>query len=145
MKFLLIVIILLINFVNAGNALKIYVFNVEAADSQLIVFPSGFSILIDAGEPSGTTSETGVNAPYLEKRLYQILGKKKIDVFVLSHYHIDHMGGYKIGGIWYLLEKGGFTFGKFLKRNAGTFKGTSLSSCSKSAVTWKYVGKCSQM
>ena len=36
----------------ATAGLDIYVFNVGQADSQLIVFPSGDSILVDAGETS---------------------------------------------------------------------------------------------
>ena len=110
---------------------------------MIIVFPSGYSILIDAGEPKGATGTAGKNGKYIAKRLEEILGKKKIDVFVLTHYHWDHHGGYKVGGIWYLIEKAGFTFGKFLKRNAGTYKGSKLSDCKKSKITWKYVGKIS--
>ena len=142
MKFMLLFALLAV--CNAADGLKIYVFEVGQCDSQLVVFPSGFSMLIDAGEPAGTTAENGVNAAYIAKRVESILGKKEIDIFVLSHYHIDHMGGYEVGGIWYLLEKGGFTFGKFLKRNIGTYKGSSMSECKKSAVTWKYVGPMSE-
>ena len=134
----------LITLSQAADGLKIYVFEVGQCDSQLVVFPSGFSMLIDAGEPAGTTTENGVNAKYLAQRIEEILGKKKIDIFVLSHYHIDHMGGYKIGGIWYLLEKKSFTIGKFIRRNPGTYKKSSLSDCKKSAITWKYVGEMTE-
>ena len=144
MKLILITILFtLFTNTKAGDSLKIYVFNVEQADSQLIVFPSGYSILIDCGEPGGTTNESGVNAIYLSNRLSSILGKKYIDVFVISHFHIDHTGSYQSGGIWYLLEKAGFTIGKFFRRDVGEYKGSSLSSCSKSSMDWKYAGTMS--
>ena len=139
MKFILLFITLFTT-VNAAKSLKIYILNVGTADSQLIVFPSGYSILIDAGEPSGATGESGKNGKYIAKRLEAILGKKKIDVFVLTHYHWDHHGGYKVGGIWYLLEKKGFSFGKFIKRNIGYYNGSSLSNCNKNNIKWNYVG-----
>ena len=131
----------LITFTFAANtSLKIYVFNVGHADSQLLVFPSGYSILIDAGEPTTAKGEAGTNGKYLAKRLEQILKKKKIDVFVLTHYHVDHSGGYQKGGIWYLIEKAGFSFGKFVKRNIGTYSGNALKDCNKNTIKWKNVG-----
>ena len=128
----------------SSKPLKIAIFDIGNADSQLIIFPSGYSILIDAGDSSGSYGEAGKNGKYLAKRIEALLGHKKIDVMVLTHYHVDHMGGYKKGGFWYLVEKKGFTVGKFLKRNAGTYKGSSMSGCSKSKVTWKYVGKIAE-
>ena len=80
-----------ITFVSAGN-LQIHIFNVGNADSQLLLFPSGYSILIDAGEPGGATGEAGTNGKKLAKKLETILGKKKIDVFVLSHQQLRFMG-----------------------------------------------------
>ena len=132
----------LLFFVSAGNNLKIYIFNVGQADSQLIYFPSGYSILIDAGENSGDT--TGTNAKYLAKRLKKILGKTTIDVLVLTHIHNDHHGRYKQGGIWYLIEKEGFKFKKFITRSVGSYKGSSFSKCSESTIDWKFIGQSSK-
>ena len=128
----------------AAKELKIYKFNVGGGDSQLIVFPSGYSILIDAGEPTGAKGEAGINGKYLEKRIQSILKKKYIDVFVLTHFHWDHSGGYKVGGIWYLIEKAGFSFGKFIHRNIGKYQGAKLTDCNKNTITWKYVGTMSE-
>ena len=132
----------LLFFVSAGDNLKIYIFNVGQADSQLIYFPSGYSVLIDAGEVAGDTSAT--NAKYLAKRLKKILGKTTIDVLVLTHIHNDHHGRYKQGGIWYLIEKEGFTFKKFISRSVGAYKGSSFSKCSESTIDWKFIGQSSQ-
>lgn len=38
-------------YASTRTSLEIHVFDVGQADSQLIVFPSGFSMLIDVGEP----------------------------------------------------------------------------------------------
>ena len=136
-----ILLFLLVTLSTAAKSLQIYAFNVGHADSQLVVFPSGYSILIDVGEPAGTTGEAGRNGKYLSNRLYKILGKKRIDILVLTHFHTDHVGGYKIGGIWYLIEKAGFTFGKFIRRNTGTYKGSKFADCNKNTITWANVGK----
>ena len=121
-----------------AHNLKIYVFDVEQCDSQLIVFPSGYSILIDAGEP--VYSETATNGPYIAKRIEEILGKKEVDVLVLTHYHIDHHGGYEIGGIWYLVEVAGITFKKFIGRDIGVFSGKTMDECTMKNVEWHKVG-----
>ena len=126
--------------------LQIHFFNVGGADSQLIVFPSGYSILIDAGEPVGGSSTiggAGTNGKYIANRIYKILGKKKVDVFLLSHFHCDHSGYHNQGGIWYLIEKAGFTFGKFLHRNIGKYQGQKLTDCTKNSIKWLFAGAVS--
>ena len=41
---------------NIFDSLEIHVFNVQQGDSQLVVFPSGYSMLIDAGETSSKST-----------------------------------------------------------------------------------------
>ena len=101
------------------DALKIYVFDCGQANCQLIVFPSGYSIMYDLGEDSLLGYKR--NAEYVAERVVEILGKKEIDVLVLSHYHIDHTGSglsdstnNQEGGIVYFIEELGFTFKKLL-------------------------------
>ena len=77
---------------SATDNLKIYILNVGQADSQLLVYPSGYTVLIDAGENEGETSAT--NAKYISKRIQEITGGTTIYVLVLTHIHIDHHGGY---------------------------------------------------
>ncbi len=48
------------------GAFEIRVFDVEQGDSQLIIFPSGFTILIDVWEPSWN-SHTGASSVALRK------------------------------------------------------------------------------
>ena len=67
--------------------LDIYWVDVEGGAATLVVSPSGESLLYDAGwEVDGRDA----------KRIFaaaQQAGLKKIDHFVLSHYHADHAGG----------------------------------------------------
>ena len=139
MKLFIFLIFSLVFFISASSNLKIYIFNVGQADSQLIVFPSGYSILIDAGEKPKSTD----NAKYIAKRIKKILGKSTVNVLVLTHLHIDHHGGYNNGGIWYLIAKEGITFKKFISRNMGTYSGSSFSKCNANTITWKYMSQSS--
>ena len=101
-------------FNSLSNELDIYYFGVGQADSQLLVFPNGFSILIDLGEESSGAT----NAKYVGARLEQILGTKHINVLVVSHLHRDHIGISK-GGIRYLVDTMNFTFDKLIDRDHG--------------------------
>ena len=70
----------------SGN-LDIYWIDVEGGAATLIVGPSGDSLLYDAGYAVDDRDA---------KRIYavtKLAGLKKIDSFVLSHYHGDHVGG----------------------------------------------------
>ena len=65
--------------------LDIYWVDVEGGASTLIVSPSGQSLLIDTGWEERDA-----------KRIFAVAqqaGLKKIDFFILSHYHADHAGG----------------------------------------------------
>ena len=139
MKLFIFLILSLIFLTSAASNLKIYIFNVGQADSQLIVFPSGYSILIDAGDKAKSAD----NAKYIAKRIKKILGKSTVNVLVLTHLHIDHHGGYNNGGIWNLIAKQGITFKKFISRNMGTYSGSSFSKCSASTINWKYMSQSS--
>src|SRR5882672_5583035 len=67
--------------------LEIYWIDVEGGAATLVVSPSGESLLYDAGwEVDGRDAKRIAAA-------VQQAGLKKIDYFVLSHYHADHAGG----------------------------------------------------
>ncbi len=67
--------------------LDIYWVDVEGGAATLMVSPSGESLLVDSGwEVDGRDA----------KRIFaaaQQAGLKKIDYFILSHFHADHAGG----------------------------------------------------
>lgn len=67
---------------------EIYFVDVEGGQATLIVSPSGQSMLVDAGWPSkwGPSAERIVAAA-------KLAGVKQIDYMVLTHYHLDHVGG----------------------------------------------------
>jgi competence protein ComEC len=69
------------------RTLDVYWIDVEGGAATLIVSPSGESLLVDAGwEVDGRDA----------KRIFAVAqqaGLRKIDYFVLSHYHADHAGG----------------------------------------------------
>ena len=111
----MLVFICLLQLINSlSNELDIYYFDVGQADSQLLVFPNGFSILVDLGEESSGAT----NAKYVGTRLEQILGTKHINILVVSHLHRDHIGSSK-GGIRYLVDTMNFTFDKLIDRDHG--------------------------
>ena len=70
----------------AGRTLDIYWVDVEGGGATLIVTPAGESVLIDSGNP-GVRDAGRIHA------VAQAAGLKKIDHFVLTHFHIDHFGG----------------------------------------------------
>ena len=67
--------------------LDIYWVDVEGGAATLIVSPSGESLLIDSGWEVGDRDAKRIFAAA------QQAGLKKIDYFVLSHFHADHAGG----------------------------------------------------
>jgi beta-lactamase superfamily II metal-dependent hydrolase len=67
--------------------LDIYWVDVEGGAATLIVSPSGESLLYDAGWEMDGRDAKRIFAVAQQARL------KKIDYFVLSHFHADHAGG----------------------------------------------------
>ena len=63
--------------------------DVGQVDATVIRTPHGRWIVVDAG-PSGGNSDAGrrIVVPFLEQR-----GVRRVDLFVLSHAHRDHVGG----------------------------------------------------
>ena len=71
----------------ATKPLRIYWIDVEGGGATLLVAPTGESLLFDAGW-SGAR-DTGRIVRVLDAEV----GGKKLDTFVASHYHVDHIGG----------------------------------------------------
>ena len=66
---------------------EIYWVDVEGGAATLMIAPSGESLLYDAGFETGDRDAKRIFA------VAQAAGLKKIDYFVLSHFHADHEGG----------------------------------------------------
>jgi competence protein ComEC len=75
---------------NIGDeGLALHLLGVGQGDAIALRTPGGHWVLVDAG-PAGTTGDAGarVVGPYLARQ-----GVRRIEVFVLSHAHRDHVGG----------------------------------------------------
>jgi competence protein ComEC len=70
-----------------SRTLDIYWVDVEGGAATLVVSPSGESLLYDAGWEVGDRDAKRIFAAA------QQAGLKRIDYFVLSHFHADHAGG----------------------------------------------------
>lgn len=66
------------------DCLTVYFFDVGQADSSLLVFPDGLTILIDCGNKA----DGALIADFLNTH-----GIKTIDYFIATHPHEDHIGG----------------------------------------------------
>ncbi|MBU8900676.1 MBL fold metallo-hydrolase [Corallococcus sp. M34] len=67
-----------------GRQLSVYFLDVGQGDSILIVSPEGKTVLIDGGPPEA--------APRLAARLRELV-KGPLDLVILTHPHLDHLGG----------------------------------------------------
>lgn len=75
------------------DALQMVSIDVEGGGGTLFVTPDGHSLLIDVGNPEESRS-TG-DHPSSERIVAAAheLGVKKLDYVLLTHYHVDHLGG----------------------------------------------------
>ncbi len=70
----------------SAKTFDMYFIDTEGGLSALYVAPSGESLLIDTGNPGGRDTD----------RIMEVLntaGVKQIDHLILTHYHVDHVGG----------------------------------------------------
>jgi competence protein ComEC len=72
-----------------SEGLALHLLDVGQGDAVAVRTPAGRWIVVDAG-PAGPTGDAGsrVVGPYLARQ-----GMRRIEVFVLSHAHRDHVGG----------------------------------------------------
>ncbi|WP_459195666.1 lamin tail domain-containing protein [Wukongibacter baidiensis] len=104
-----------------GN-LEIHHINVGQGDATLVVSPNGKSLLLDAGESYWNSSADAEKVgPYIES----VLGNKKLDYVLISHFHLDHIGYVGYGGLWHLVEQQNFTVGKMIHRDYTNYLGTT--------------------
>ncbi len=88
---MLLVLVLLLGAVASGapKDLEIYFIDVEGGAATLIVTPAGESLLADTGFPREDNRDA--------KRIHEVAtrqaGLKKLDYVLITHYHLDHVGG----------------------------------------------------
>ena len=73
---------------SAAPHLEIYFIDVEGGQATLIVTPAGESMLVDAGWPGFQ----GRDAARIQAAA-RLAGIKRIDYLLMTHYHLDHVGG----------------------------------------------------
>src|SRR5213082_3391507 len=71
-----------------SKSLQIFFVDVEGGQATLLVSPSGQSMLVDTGWPgfNGRDADRIVSAA-------RSAGLHQIDYVVITHYHVDHVGG----------------------------------------------------
>ncbi len=101
-----------------SGTLEIHILNIGQGESQLIISPSGKTLLIDVAENSWNTNQ---GATWVASEIRRITGGSHIDYIMASHWHLDHMGYAGYGGIWSLLEEQGITADKIIDRDGGVW------------------------
>jgi beta-lactamase superfamily II metal-dependent hydrolase len=119
--------------------LNIYWFDVEQGDSQLLVGPTGRTLLIDLGETAWNSTGANTNATRIAAQIRAICGiasgPMHLDYVMASHHHLDHIGyagnpndvsGYG-NGLYELLTPAGlgFTVGTLLDHDGGVWSDTN--------------------
>jgi len=130
------------------------VFHIGQAAAMLVV-NDGWTMLIDAG---ATTSKLDrENFRDIGRTLEQLAGHRRLDYFVVSHYHQDHIGLHGVGaraglgdlGLWGLLADEGVTIGKLVDRGFVVFsgpKGNTQKHYERAIPGWRKDGKvCERM
>jgi competence protein ComEC len=74
--------------VRAAQTFDVYFVDVEGGQATLFVSPTGESMLVDTGWPDANGRDANRIA-----EVAKLAGVKKIDYVVITHYHMDHVGG----------------------------------------------------
>jgi len=98
------------------GTLEIHVLNVGQGESQLIIGPTGKTLLIGVFESNWNTNQ---GATWVASEIRRITGSSHLDYVMASHWHLDHMGYAGYGGIWSLLEQQGITADVLIDRDGG--------------------------
>src|SRR5262249_20791837 len=97
-------------------------FSMGQADAQLLIGPSK-TVLIDCGaEVAGSKNQY----EYVADQIKALTGKSRVDYFVITHYHYDHIGSIasnsttKGDGLWGLLDRQGVSIETVIDRGDDT-------------------------
>ncbi len=106
------------------STLEITPVNVGQGSATIIATPEKI-VLADTGE---TYWNSHADADTVDSVLTAKYGCREIDLVVISHVQVDHIGYVGYGGLWYLVNVLGYTVGETLIRditaNVGTTSGT---------------------
>ena len=100
------------------GTLEIHVLNIGQGESQLIIGPTGKTMLIGISEDNWNTNQ---GATWVASEIRRITGSSHLDYVMATHWHLDHMGYAGYGGIWSLLEQQGITADVLIDRDGGTW------------------------
>ena len=154
---------------NPGEV-TVYWFDVEQGDGQLIIGPTGKTLLVDLGETAWNSKGANTKAARIEATLRSICGTGTspvaLDYVMGSHHHLDHIGyawnpqdaaGAVGNGLYQLLTPAslggfGFTAGMLIDRDGGTWtdaNGDGLctvgtSTAPSNEIAWHNAGTLSQ-
>jgi beta-lactamase superfamily II metal-dependent hydrolase len=149
--------------------LNVYWFDVEQGDAQLVVGPTGKTLLVDLGEDAYNAKGANTNATAVAAQIRNICGTGTapvhLDYVMASHHHLDHIGyagnpndtqSYG-NGLYQLLTPEtlgglGFTVGQLIDRDAGLWADRNgdedcdigTSAAPSDEVQWNNVGTTSQ-
>lgn len=148
-----------------AGELNVYWFDVEQGDAQLIVGPTGTTMLVDLGENAWNAYWTTM-ANRVADAIRDICGIASgpvhLDYVMGSHLHLDHIGypgnpedtGNVGNGIYQLLHPDGhaFTVGELITRDGGTWVDTDSSDTCEvgtsadpaDEIDWNHAGTLSQ-
>lgn len=149
--------------------LNVYWFDVEQGDAQLVVGPTGRTMLVDLGERAYNSRGANTNASAVAAQIRNICGTGTapvaLDYVMASHHHLDHIGYAKVpadteaygNGLYQLLlpeDQGGlgFTAGTVLDRDGGTWTDANgngrcdvgTAAAPEPEVAWRNAGTTSQ-
>lgn len=146
--------------------LNVYWLDVEQGDSQLLVGPTGRTMLVDLGETAWNSTGTGTKSAAIAGRIRTICGigsgPVHLDYVMASHHHLDHIGYASnpndttpVGnGLYRLLAPAGenFSVGTVLDRDGGTWTDANgdgdcdvgTSSNPSNEIAWNNAGTTSQ-
>jgi hypothetical protein len=95
----------------AAHGLTIRVFDVGQNDAQVVIAgPARRSLLIDLGDEGHAA-----NAHRVAADLARLLGGRRLDYVLVTHYHADHVGS-RGAGLFALLDREGFTVDTLVDR-----------------------------
>lgn len=148
-----------------AGELNVYWFDVEQGDAQLIVGPTGRTMLIDLGERSwnGRSNTMAMRVEAAIRAICDVpTGPVHLDYVMASHHHLDHIGyagnpndTSSLGnGIYQLLNPAdiGWTVGTLIDRDGGTWDdlddddscSVGTSAAPSAEVVWHNAGTVSQ-